>query len=130
MQIRHATPADFPAIADLCAVAFEDDNLFIYLHPYLKEHPADFRDVFLRSVKSRYYDPDTHILVAVTEKSDANFGGHPEVLGYAAWTLEGPSISARKQPFGKRTIVCVSRNSWIDQLQKFGEWDIVWSQSY
>ena len=111
MLIRHATPADFSAIADLCVLAFEGDNLFDYLHPYSKEYPEDFRDVFVRSVKSRYYDPETHIMLAVSEPGDAYFKDHSEVLGYAAWTLEGPNI---KPPLGKWMIRLREEPSFTD----------------
>ncbi|TKA57297.1 hypothetical protein B0A49_11920, partial [Cryomyces minteri] len=72
-------PSDIPAVADICATAMHDDELFTFLCPHRDLYPSSFRQHFVTSLKKRYHTPDTHVFVAKT-------GG--TVVGYAVWSRE------------------------------------------
>ena len=111
MHIRPFHASDFSAIATITAESFFTDQLFDYICPSRSEYPDHFRARFLHELKIKYY-AGHHFYVVVTDKSDHDWDGEEQVMGYAAWVLAGGGTS--KQQEGKGTVTLGTK------IQRFG----------
>jgi len=97
MRLRTAALGDVPALADLTRHAFNDDPLFVELHPYRKQYPDDFYRFFESGYRENLLSPDCLVVVVVTEPSDVlinntlRYDGSPwskkggDLVGAAVW---------------------------------------------
>ena len=78
MRIRPIEQADFPAVADLQAAAFAEDEIFHFLYPQLQDKLWTFRNDWLLRLRRRMLDPMRMGLVAEVDG---------EVVGSAVWAI-------------------------------------------
>ncbi|KAI9726333.1 MAG: hypothetical protein M1828_001607 [Chrysothrix sp. TS-e1954] len=93
MHIRPILPSDIPQITTIAADAFAEDPLLSYIHPYLKDYPADWHAYMKRRVWTHILTPYTYGMVAVAD--DLNSSPPPatkeEITGYAFFTRRAPT---------------------------------------
>jgi hypothetical protein len=75
MHIREFTRHDVPSVASIAFASLQDDLLYNYLYPGLKQHPQDFHLTYTLSLRNRLVRPGWHGFVAVTDED--------EIMGYA-----------------------------------------------
>lgn len=92
MHLRIANTSDEPAIAEICARAFFDEDLFgRVIHPYRAEYPKDVQIFWHEWIRSDWSDPRNEILVAVT--ADETHG--ETIVGAAIWQRQGDDAGAQ-----------------------------------
>ncbi|KAG9245921.1 putative GNAT family acetyltransferase [Calycina marina] len=83
MSIREATFRDMRAMAQVCAAAFQDEELFgLLMHPHRKEFPEDFVAYWQRRLLSHWFDPNRVFLVGLDKVSG-------KIVGVAYWERQG-----------------------------------------
>lgn len=93
MYLRPAQPSDEPVIADICARAFFEEDLFgRVIHPYRAEFPADVQIFWHEWVRSEWASPRSKVIVAVTTDNDQK----ERVVGAAIWQRQGDDAIAQK----------------------------------
>ncbi|KAL6720921.1 hypothetical protein ACLMJK_000020 [Lecanora helva] len=95
MHIRDVIPADFSETASMSVDAFWDDELYAYTNPLRAQYPNDFRDLFLRRHRLRYWSSGYIFHVAVTDDGDQDHISGGKVVGYAIWSRRGTSDLAK-----------------------------------
>lgn len=105
MTIREIVPSDLQAIAEVCAVAFMDEEcLFpslhfhpswptnltnpVYgglMHPYRREYPEDFVSFFFYKFGKHWFDNTRMLLVSVDDDSGT-------IVGFSDWNRQGKKL--------------------------------------
>lgn len=105
MFTRTATASDLPDIADIASKCFMDDELFSFITPYRHKFPLDFRNSFLRRLRTRFWTPGFTINVAVLEAGDKTAEGEGrrdegqaegKIVGCAVWDRIGEDDAAQR----------------------------------
>ena len=96
MQIRPATAQDIPMVATLSVAAFMDDELYEAMCPHRARYPSHFRAAFLNRFQGRFWSSNFVFLIAETDKSNKDWSGAPQIVGYAVWCRRGKSEIARR----------------------------------
>jgi len=96
MYIRRITREDLPEVFAITSEAFATDELFAWLHPRQKEYPDDLPRSQRIRLRTRLVSAGQHGFVAVTEETDQDWSGKPEVVGYAFFIRKGNDDIARK----------------------------------
>ncbi|KAK6437046.1 hypothetical protein LTR95_006758 [Oleoguttula sp. CCFEE 5521] len=92
-MIRPATEADLLPASQVCARAFDSDNLFGELiHKYRRQYPEDVHIYFLRRFLSKFPKPDNTFLVS-TDENDV-------IVGLAHWCRFRAGEGDDEQPIG------------------------------
>jgi hypothetical protein len=87
LHIRFATWDELPDLATVGCTAFENDPIYLHFHPWRSLHPEDWRDSVLRTLKWRYAEAGSMVLVG--EVRDERPGGQTEIAGYMTATARG-----------------------------------------
>ncbi|KAI8941594.1 hypothetical protein NX059_002809 [Plenodomus lindquistii] len=97
MPVRPATPADEPALVDLCTAAFFDEALFgKTIHPHRHQYPDDVKIFWHETIRKYFATPNTVVLAAT--RPDAN--GEEKVAGIAVWERQGEDDGAKRVKAG------------------------------
>lgn len=93
MFLRPATAQDLPSIAEVAAQAMLDDELFAYLCPRRREFYADYRQSFMRRLRTKLLSPEWLVIVAVDASVPV-----ASIVGYAVWEYigEGAKDAAKR----------------------------------
>ncbi|CAE7199913.1 hypothetical protein PTNB73_06169 [Pyrenophora teres f. teres] len=95
MHLRLAKPSDEPVIADMCARAFKDEDLFTrVIHPYQAQYPNDVKLFWHDWVRNAWANPRNKMIVAVTTTAEG--GDQEKVIGAASWQRQGDDAGAQK----------------------------------
>lgn len=90
VHLRPAVSLDLPYIAEVAAKAMLDDELFAFLCPRRREFYSDYRQAFLRRLRTKLRTPGWVIIVAVanpaTDTVDTESG---PIVGYCVWERIG-----------------------------------------
>ncbi|EAW13555.1 putative GNAT family acetyltransferase [Aspergillus clavatus NRRL 1] len=91
MLLRPATAQDLPAIAEVAAQAMLDDELFEYLCPRRRKFYAEYRQSFMRRLRTKLLSPEWLVIVAVDTSAPVADGPHSSmsITGYAVWERIG-----------------------------------------
>lgn len=93
MHLRPAQPSDESIIAQICAHAFFDEDLFgRVIHPYRAEYPEDVQIFWHQWVRDDWSNPRNKVVVAVT----AGDGLQEKIIGLAIWQRQGDDAGAQK----------------------------------
>jgi hypothetical protein len=100
-RIRPATLNDLPAVADIVAVAMQEDEVFRFLCPNIHKFYNHYRDGILRRIKQKLCTPGWIVCVAVyLDLSDIEIRERA-IMGYAVWERIGENEHAKRwQKFG------------------------------
>lgn len=100
-RIRPATLNDLPAVADIVAVAMQEDEVFRFLCPNIQKFYNHYRDGILRRIKQKLCTPGWIVCVAVyLDLSDIEIRERA-IMGYAVWERIGENEHAKRwQTFG------------------------------
>ncbi|KAH6870175.1 acyl-CoA N-acyltransferase [Alternaria rosae] len=93
MHLRLAKPSDEPAIADICARAFMEEDLFgRVIHPYRAQYPNDVKIFWHEWLRNDWINTRNRIIVAVSTASDQQ----ENVIGAATWQRQGDDPGAQR----------------------------------
>jgi GNAT superfamily N-acetyltransferase len=93
MRLRPAKPSDEPAIVEICARAFMEEDLFgRVIHPYRAQYPNDVQIFWHEWVRNDWANPRNNIIVAVTTTE----AEQEKVIGAAIWQRQGEDPGAQK----------------------------------
>jgi ribosomal protein S18 acetylase RimI-like enzyme len=87
-HLRLATLADVPTLASLDSAACLDTGITRFLHPHRLRFLEDFTCGFQQRIRSRFSDPRTITIVAVTDTDDLL------IVGYAQFLRAGSDAGA------------------------------------
>ncbi|KAH8725677.1 acyl-CoA N-acyltransferase [Phaeosphaeriaceae sp. PMI808] len=92
MPIRFATAKDEPAIVDLFAAAFFDEDLMgTYIHPYRHQYPDDIKIWWHNWFREDFADRQSRVIVVTLIEN-----GEEKVVGAATWQRKGEDEAAQK----------------------------------
>jgi GNAT superfamily N-acetyltransferase len=95
MYLRPAKPSDEPAIAEICARAFSDEDLFArVILPHQAQYPNDVKLFWHDWVRKDWANPRNKIIVAVTNAEEDK--QEETVIGLAIWQRQGDDADAQK----------------------------------
>ena len=95
MRIRPLLREDIPLLSSIASEVFWDDDLFAWLCPHRDRYADDFRAYFVRRYRIRCASLLSHMFVAETEETDAEWQGSSQLVGGAVWERRGNSNAAR-----------------------------------
>lgn len=96
MLIRGMVRDDIPAVLQITDEGFKDDELVGWIYPYRDRYPEDLRRAHLFRLRSRLVAVGTHAFVAVTEQSDPEWNGTPEIVGYTMYMRTGQDEGSKE----------------------------------
>lgn len=96
MYIRPLTREDLPAVAWMTNQTFAKDELYKWLYPHQDLYPDDLRRFQVIRLRTRLVDKGSHGFVMVTEQSDSDWTGRPEVMGFAFYVRSGDDEAGKK----------------------------------
>lgn len=73
MPVRRASSTDIPAMATIVSLAYNNQPLWDFLHPYRNIYPEDWKARWERDFRRRMRDPSKVLLVC--EEDTGNIGG-------------------------------------------------------
>lgn len=91
MHLRQATVADFEALANCKAQAYEQDKLTHYLSPYRHDFWQDYVQFIRQDQEESFFKPGTLVMVAELE----DVIGSNTIIGAAFWERLGSSEAAQ-----------------------------------
>ncbi|KAF1994332.1 acyl-CoA N-acyltransferase, partial [Amniculicola lignicola CBS 123094] len=118
--IRKMARDDLPQVCAIAFQAFANDELFNWLWPNSKNHPDDLRRYMIIRQRHRLVDVGTHGFVVLTEETDVDWTGKPEIAGYAFFEREGNDELGRKwrtdsifNSMGNGLVVCLEIERYL-----------------
>lgn len=96
MFIRQLTRDDFPDVLAITTQTFAKDELFDWLHPHQDKYPNDLRRTQRILLRNRLVNVGSHGFVIVTDETDPDWSGTPEITGYAFFVRSGNDELGRK----------------------------------
>ncbi|KAF2797556.1 acyl-CoA N-acyltransferase [Melanomma pulvis-pyrius CBS 109.77] len=96
MFIRQLARSDFPDVLAITTQAFAKDELFDWLHPHQDKYPNDLRRTQRILLRNRLVSVGSHGFVIVTDETDPDWSGTPEITGYAFFMRSGNDELGRK----------------------------------
>ncbi|KAI4625960.1 hypothetical protein J4E80_003094 [Alternaria sp. BMP 0032] len=92
MHLRLSKPSDGPAIVNICARAFMEEDLFgRVIHPYRAQYPNDVKIFWHEWVRNDWTNPRNNVIVAVSTTSYQQ----EHVIGVAIWQRQGDDAGAQ-----------------------------------
>jgi N-acetylglutamate synthase-like GNAT family acetyltransferase len=97
--LRPAIRSDIPALAHIANAANAQSALHRRIALHQEQYPADYYRWRLNTIRQRFATPDLRTIVAV----DATTG---EILGHAAWAVEGAGTALHKRWLSECSWMC------------------------
>jgi hypothetical protein len=103
MNIRHAVPSDYDAIATVATQAMLNDDMDAYLFPDRHDHPEAYHKPYLSYIKAHSKEPQCFVVVAESKPTDVcwngqpRIAGQPQIAGYCLWVREGENTATKER---------------------------------